>query len=258
MIDKTTIQVVRENETLNDSDIERHWHHVAESYSHYPTVKHRRRFIINALKKYINKKDFSVFDYGIGEGSLLKEIKDKFQLHEVTVGGCDISEIAINLTKKKISTPYLFCEPFPKIDKKFDLIICSEVIEHTENYLKILEWIFSKLNGEGVLILTTQSGRLYNSDKYTKHVQHFKIEELNPVLANIGFDIRYSCQWGFPFFQLQKFLTNFNFKSIKENYLEGELTLKRKLVFNLAYYLYFIHDFINLGPQIYIVASKKI
>ncbi|MBI1858232.1 MAG: methyltransferase domain-containing protein [Candidatus Melainabacteria bacterium] len=212
--------------------------------------------MINTLKKYIDKTRFSVFDYGIGNGTLLKDIKDMFNLSETDIGGCDISSIAIELSKKKLHSPFLFNEQYPKLNKQFDVIVCSEMIEHTTQYKQSLEWIYNYLETNGILILTTQSGKIHASDKYAGHTQHFKLSELNSLLIEIGFHINHLRFWGFPFFTLQKYLTNYKFSSIKEDFLEGEPHIKQRFIFSLAYIIYYIHDFINFGPQIYIVASK--
>jgi hypothetical protein len=109
----------------------------------------------------------------------------------------------------------------------------------------------------GRLILTTQAGKIHASDKYTGHTQHFEIAHLEAVLKHLGFEIEKSRPWGFPFFTLQKYLTNLRFEKVRQNYLEGELTLRKRCVFEIAYFLFYLHDFIKLGPQIYIVARKK-
>jgi ubiquinone/menaquinone biosynthesis C-methylase UbiE len=234
-----------------------HWEKVQKTYSYYPTVRHRKRFIINALKKYSSNKRVFVFDYGCGEGSILNEIKKMFKFNDNQLGGCDISKKALHIAKQKVKTAYLYNELCPKLDKKYDVIICSEVIEHTRDYLDILYWINNNLTSEGLLILTTQSGKIHKSDRYTGHEQHFDMTELISILQQLGFTIKYSSLWGFPFFTLQKYLTDINFENIKKNYLEGELSLRKKIIFKIAYLIYFLHDLIRLGPQIYIIALKN-
>ena len=131
------------------------------------------------------------------------------------------------------------------------------MIEHTEKYLDIIKWIHNNLDKNGTFILTTQSGKIHASDRYTGHTQHFKSKELELLLKNEGFKIHKSFLWGFPFFTLQKYLTNINFKAVQKNYLEGELSFRKKIVFDITYLFYFIHDLIKQGPQIYIIASKS-
>jgi len=234
-----------------------YWEKTEKAYAYYPTVKHRKRFIINSLKSFKFDENTFVFDYGCGEGGVLKEIKEKFNLKPCQLGGFDVAENVINKLKEKFDSLFFYHEKLPVLDKKCDLIICSEVIEHTKKYSDIIKWIHNNLDKNGTLILTTQSGKIHASDRYTGHTQHFKLQELELLLKNEGFKIHKALLWGFPLFTLQKHLTNINFKNIQKNYLEGELSFKKKIIFDITYLFYFIHDLIKQGPQIYIVASKN-
>jgi len=234
-----------------------YWTDTGVAYPYYPTVRHRKRFIIDELKRYGIGADSFVFDYGCGEGGVLGEVKSVFGLADEQLGGCDISGKAVEIARQKLASPELYAEVFPKLGRKCDYIICSEVIEHTKDYFYILRWIKNNLADGGRLILTTQAGKIHASDKYTGHTQHFEIEHLDAVLKHMGFEIEKSRLWGFPFFALQKYLTNLRFEKVRQNYLEGELSLRKRFVFETAYVLFYLHDLIKLGPQIYITAKKK-
>ncbi len=234
-----------------------YWENTETAYPYYPTVRHRKRYILDAIKNIKFTKETFVFDYGCGQGSILNEIKYQFRGQDTNLGGCDLSEVAIEYARKKINSPYLYPQVFPQLPVKCDVIVCSEVIEHTEDYLEILYWIKNHLNYSGLLILTTQTGKIHASDKYTGHTQHFDIYQLTHILERLGFRIESASRWGFPFFTLQKYLTNWNFEKIRQDYLEGELSLKKRIVFKIAFWVYFLHDFINSGPQIYIQAIRE-
>jgi ubiquinone/menaquinone biosynthesis C-methylase UbiE len=243
--------------TKNLFEYDTYWKNANYLYSHYPTVKHRKRFLFNVFKKYHLNKDSFVFDYGCGIGDILYTIKQKFKLENNQLGGNDISKVAIDICRKKINSQYLYKKNFPKLNRKCQIIICNEVIEHTKNYKKILNWIFHNLHKDGILILTTQSGKIHASDKYAGHKQHFNILKLNSILEQIGFTINYKSLWGFPFFTIQKYLTDLIPKTIKKRYMKGKISFLKYSIFNISYLVYFIHDFIKFGPQIYIIASKK-
>lgn len=234
-----------------------YWEKTENAYAYYPTVKHRKRFVLSSLKNYKFNENTFVFDYGCGEGGVLKEIKEKFNLKPEQIGGFDVAENVITKLKEKFSSPFFYHESLPALDKKPDIIICSEVIEHTEKYSDIIKWIHNNLRENGILILTTQSGKIHASDRYTGHTQHFNKKELEMFLKKEGFKVKKSFLWGFPLFTLQKYLTNINFKNVQKNYLEGEMNFRKKFLFKVTYFVYFIHDLIKLGPQIYIIASKK-
>ena len=89
---------MEENYTYNP---DQYWQDTEDSYPYYPTVRHRKRFILGTIKKYFPKGNFSAFDFGCGEGTLLKTIQDQYNLSSGQVGGCDISEQAIDGAKQK-------------------------------------------------------------------------------------------------------------------------------------------------------------
>ena len=233
-----------------------YWESTEASYPHYPTVRHRKRFILNAIACAKLPPGFTVFDFGCGEASLLKSIQAKFRLLDDQLGGCDVSGRAVVSAKMKLKSPYLFHALYPDLPRTFDVMICSEVIEHTRDYKKILEWMHANLAPGGLLILTTQAGKIHGSDRYTGHTQHFDRRELTNLLISIGYKIEQSYLWGWPFFTLQKYMTDFRFEQIQANYLEGSLSLRKKIIFSLAYLAYCLHDLIPFGPQIYITARK--
>lgn len=244
------------NQTTKYEEIDYYWIKTKDIYSSYPTVRHRYRFVINSLKGFIKKNNFSFFDYGTGNGKLLLTVKNYFNLPINNLGGCEISKTGFNLTKENINSEHLYNSSLPKQNIKYDAISCIEVIEHTKQYVEIIKWIRDNLNNEGLLILSTQTGPIHNSDKYTGHAQHFKIDYLEAVLKEHGFEIKYSKLWGFPFFTIQKNLTNFNFNFTKSNFLEAKPSPLKEFFYSFIYSIYFLHDFINHGPQIYIVAKK--
>ncbi len=243
-------------QALGNYDADRYWHDTAASYSYYPTVRHRSRFILGVLRQLGPMNDTVVFDYGCGDGTLLGRIRDTFGLRYDQMAGCDLSNTAVDLAMQKLGSSHIHNQPCPAIKQRFTTIICSEVIEHTTEHEETLQWIADHLVPGGITILTTQGGRVHACDRYTGHTQHFRTASLISWIEGLGLKVIYARKWGFPLFWLQKYLTNFRFRAVRENYLDGPLTLRKRLVFRMAYALYFMHDLIPLGPQIYLVARR--
>ena len=57
-----------------------YWKNTEIAYPYYPTVRHRKRYILDALKSINFTDETFVFDYGCGLGYILREIKDKFRV----------------------------------------------------------------------------------------------------------------------------------------------------------------------------------
>ncbi|MBI4022095.1 MAG: FAD-dependent oxidoreductase [Candidatus Andersenbacteria bacterium] len=238
-----------------------YWEKTHAVYPYYPTVRHRKRFLMNTIGHLITRapsprQDVFIWDYGCGEGGVLKEMVDRFALKPQQTGGCDVSEVAIGMAKENLPGVILTPNLFPSDIPLADIINCSELIEHTTAYSHILLWMFQHLKPGGFAVLTTQTGRIHASDRYTGHTQHFQLEALETFLVQEGFDIVKARKWGWPFFTAQKYLTDFRFSSIQNSFLEGSLNWRKKAVFWLAHLAFYVHDAIPFGPQLYVVVRK--
>ncbi len=255
-VENLTEGLLRERENFRYNP-DTYWQDAGESYTAFPSVRHRRHFIEQALRKFPFTGKSFVFDYGCGLGHVLAALKKRYGLRDDQLGGCDVSAEAVAAARQKLSTPFLYRDFFPKLDRLCDIVICTEVIEHTGQYRQILAWIKQNLAPQGWLILTTQSGKIHASDRYTGHTQHFRLTDLRRLLTDLGFAVTSSRLWGFPLFTLQKYLTDLNFEHVKTGYVEGPLNFRRRLVFDLAYAAFRLQDWIAFGPQIYITARNK-
>lgn len=234
------------------------WDKIEVSYPLYPTVRHRKRLMVKMFKKFCKAdKNWFIFDYGCGTGDIILAVKNEVGLSDEQIGGSDMSGKSIEICRRKIASPYFYQELFPNLEKKCDCVICSEVIEHAVDYEKILRWAQANLRAGGVFLLATQGGKMHKIDEYSGHVHTFKVENLKEDLEASGFKVVYSRQWGFPLFTLQKILTDYYFDKIKNSYLEGSPSRLKRYFYNFVYFIYFIEDIINYGPQINICAIKK-
>lgn len=142
------------------------------------------RNLIEILKKYI-KPNISVLDIGCGTGAI-----DFFLSNRgCKVTGLDISENAIkiamlnskNLGFEKKTNYFVAKFPNIKLHKKYDLIICSEVLEHLSDDRKAVILIHDLLKKRGVLVASSPSvnaplfrlGLLNGFDKEVGHLRRY-------------------------------------------------------------------------------------
>ena len=244
--------------TENDViDYEEHWAGSVETYRSHPTSRHRRRFVMNRLSTIRPKPGMFVFDYGVGVGLLLEQVRNAFGLTDGDLGGCDISHTGISEALKRMPGGTFIAREYPDIARPIDIAITSEVIEHTAEYRKVLQWLATHLKPGGDLIITTPGGTMDPPDEYYGHIQHFTLEQLEEILRGLGMEIVVSRYWGFPLFTLQKWVTRRNFDRIRDRYMHGGLDRRKRAIFTATYYAYFIHDLASKGPQIFIHARKK-
>lgn len=108
------------------------------------------------VAKHIPNKPFSLIDIGCGCGHLLHYLS--INRPKLNLYGTDFSAEAIKLANKNCPEAELklCCDnSFPFAKESFDIIICSEVLEHIENPRGFLKRVCTLLKNGGFLITTT-------------------------------------------------------------------------------------------------------
>ncbi len=105
----------------------------------------------------VDKGDAHILDLGCGTGVMIAIPLAHLGFNVI---GIDIDEGSIELANK--INPYKNAKfihtSIDKIDKQFDIIICSEVLEHLKSPEKLLVDIKSRLTPNGILIVTVPNG----------------------------------------------------------------------------------------------------
>lgn len=91
-------------------------------------------------------------DIGSGHGDLIELMRSQF---EVNSSACDYTDSLMKLSDVKVSVANLNNEGLPYADQSFDLVTCTEVIEHLEHYRYTLREMHRILKPGGALVLTT-------------------------------------------------------------------------------------------------------
>lgn len=244
-------------------DYNEFWKEITSSYSRHPSVRFRNYLIIKAVKQILNTaEDNEILDVGCGNGDLLKQLNDCLRLDErkVALTGYDISEYQIEKNKLHSGPPFDFriADFNKKIgdSSKFNIIICSEVIEHLKNWQIALNNIADINKRGGYLILTTQSGQRFKSDSALGHLQHFDLGQLTDYLKTLNYDIIREEKRGFPFYNLQKVI-NSVFLPASKRIANNKANILASILFNITYFLFRISiKSKHIGSQIFILAHK--
>lgn len=139
-------------------------------------------------KKFI-RNTFLVLDYGcgVGYGSFMLASKAK----EVLALDKDLETICFakeNYQKENIEfrlgTLIMEC-------RKWDVSVCFEVIEHSEEPDIILEEIVRSSKDEAYILISTPDGRVkpFSKEKYPYHVRHYRQLEFTKLLNDAGLKI---------------------------------------------------------------------
>jgi ubiquinone/menaquinone biosynthesis C-methylase UbiE len=148
-----------------------------------------------------------VLDLGCGEGRHAINI---YLQEAVTVVGIDLSYKDLSTAREKFrpfenkddAQRQLFFQvangmQLPFADNTFDAIVCSEVLEHVENYLAILQEIRRILKPGGQLSVSVprywpEKICWWLSDAYHQveggHIRIFKAKQLRQQIENCGFE----------------------------------------------------------------------
>ena len=211
-----------------------------------PFSRHLRRLLISQLHKISFK---SLLDVGCGQGSFLYELQNIFP--DVDFHGSDFSSSALDLASKKISN----CEfnemdiTSDLLDRKFDVVICSEVLEHIENDEVAINNLCTMT--QKFLLVSSPQGRMRKfEERVVGHVRNYAKGELVEKLISAGVEPLDVIEWGFPFYSplYRNYLELTNAYGTSRKFNSG-----KKLISNLIYNL-FLCNSSRRGDEIIILS----
>lgn len=143
------------------------------------------------------RKNNNLLDFGCGRGWFLDEAKKRGW----NVYGTEFSQEAVSLCESKgiiMKNGNLLMEDFDGV--RFDVVFCSEVIEHVNDPVPQLKSMFKVLRPGGCIYLTTpnfncylrhQFGPDFNIIEYPEHLCYFTKRTMDLAMRKAGF-IRHS------------------------------------------------------------------
>ena len=159
----------------------------------------------NEILKYINssEKDL-VLDYGCNTGYISKMIIDKFKSKVISA---DINKSALEICNKKgLKTELINDNFFKKYASKFNVLLCSHVLEHTRKPDMVLDNLAGLLKRKGKLVLVVPQERIRGDINPIQtlafwcqlkfenpHLHNFKFPELVEMLKKANFKVNKHC-----------------------------------------------------------------
>jgi 2-polyprenyl-3-methyl-5-hydroxy-6-metoxy-1,4-benzoquinol methylase len=145
--------------------------------------------LLHLLKeKGINCNGKHVADMGCGTGHLLLKIHKNYD--PATTTGTDIIHAALDIARSTVpEADILYCDLLaPDLNRKFDIIFCTEVFEHLVRPGQALKNLLGMLNSSGIAIVTVPNGRL---DTYHGHINFWSPESWEIFIKDVcnGHDI---------------------------------------------------------------------
>lgn len=175
-----------------------------------PAAFHRRRLVADLAAK-ASFGTPRVLDVGCGQGDLLRDLAAR--MPGARLSGADISEASIAETLRKNPNYDVFrldlASPSFQADNQarlgtFDLVVCSEVLEHIEDDATAAKNLGTLLAPGGALIVTVPGGSMSRFDVAIGHKRHYPRATIAERLAGAGLAVERVLAWGFPFHNLYR------------------------------------------------------
>lgn len=162
--------------------------------------KSRRNFICQMLKD--ADKNQRVLDIGCSSGILLNDLID-MGFKAQNLYGIDISDKAVTNAKQNgIENAFVMDAQNIQLDKKFDVLIASDCLEHLQDDHKALQNWYSLLKPGGKLYVFVPAFMLLWSehDEVNMHYRRYTKQELKSKLLQNGFEVKKANYWNILLF----------------------------------------------------------
>jgi ubiquinone/menaquinone biosynthesis C-methylase UbiE len=188
------------------------------------SINRRYNFIQRSIKdylKYHNEKPIRILDAGCGDGVQLQVL---VQIPELEVWGVDYNPVRTDRAKQNFPGVNLICcslLSLPFCPAFFNIILCSQVIEHIPQDDQLLEQLANVLKPQGLLILGMPNEGCFmarlrnyvferNILKTTDHVHFYTEIIIRQKLKATGFIIQQIIRenWFFPHQLINYYLQN--------------------------------------------------
>lgn len=223
-----------------------------------PGRRHRRRLILNWLK---NLTFDDCLDAGCGRPHLLHSIVERRRAQGRPVEGCGC-DISAEMIRANQPDP-LGCTLLPLDltqqtwpgDRKFDLVVCADVLEEVTQWRKALANLVRMTRR--YLLITVPAGPIRTLDRLAGHRQHFDGLELAGAIVGHGLTILRQRRWGFPVHSLyQSALSGLGPEKVVHSYAAGHHSITQRLVSEGLYYAFFSNDLFHGGGQQMLLARR--
>lgn len=165
-----------------------------------PLTHTNHRLILKVLKPYL-VDSARLLDVGCGNGALLDLLSRRFPA--LDLNGIEGSEQAVTRAPESVRDRIVIediTSGFSLDGRSFDIVICSEVLEHLPDCRPALASIVSHLRRGGHVLITVPHSMRYwsRADEFAGHYCRFEYEDFLAELKRASLEPIRFFTWGFP------------------------------------------------------------
>ncbi len=188
---------------------DRHWDRYADSTRANPGHALRRSLIFRLLGPDAADPDAAILDFGCGSGDLLVEMTGRYG--QENLAGIDQSDSGLNHARERLPGVKLVVFDFAATEGApaelrgwASHVVCSEVLEHVDDPVLVLNNAALCLRPGGRLVVTVPGGPMSAFDKHLGHRGHFTKAAITEALEQAGLQVDVVAAAGFPVFNLYR------------------------------------------------------
>ena len=188
-----------------------HWEAYGDFIKFNPGARRRRKMITDLVRKIDHSE---IADVGSGSGELIEEL---ISICNPTTNfyAFDFSQVALNEIEKKLSRvkTKLFDLEKDLVNQQFNLVICSEVLEHLDLPNKAAEKLINMTKFGGYILVTVPAGPVRVTQKAIGHTKHPSKQDIfDWFVINGKTELIAYANWGWPAYRLVHWAVNLNAK----------------------------------------------
>jgi trans-aconitate methyltransferase len=186
-----------------------HWDEYSQAAQENPAQEYRRRVIFSLLGLRSAGAGVRILDVGSGQGDMAAAVRAAFPKAEIV--GLELSQSGVEISRHKVpDARFVQCNLLEEVTPPEDLrgwathAVCSEVIEHVDDPLRLLRSAREYMSPGCKLVVTAPGGPVSAFDKHIGHRQHFRSSDIELLFRGAGYVPERVTGAGFPFFNLYR------------------------------------------------------
>ncbi len=186
-----------------------HWDDYGDAASENPAQAYRFRTCIDLLGLRNGGDGVRLLDIGSGQGDMAAAVRAVVPTAEIL--GLELSQAGVEISTRKVPGAHfaqrnlLEQTTVPQEQRNWAThAVCSEVIEHVDDPVRLLRSAAAYMRPDCLLVLTAPGGPMSTFDKHIGHRKHYRPDEIESLLRQAGYVPEFVGRAGFPFFNVYR------------------------------------------------------